>query len=170
MARIWRRSLSCQRVGYSLNAHSGTGTGEEGGGRWLKVRGPDVGRSWLKVALRCSVSSWTADGGGRGRLAVCKATAPPLPLTSALAYRGEARCIVYESKALYCPQVWVDVPPKVATTTTHRKRSRAALQSKALISTPPIPSTWLNLTTPTKIARRRSRRQVVCPPLPTHPE
>ena len=33
------------------------------------MRGPDVGRSWLKVALGCSVSSWTADGGGRGRFA-----------------------------------------------------------------------------------------------------
>ena len=33
------------------------------------MRGPDVGRSWLKVALGCSVSSWMADGGGRGRVA-----------------------------------------------------------------------------------------------------
>ena len=56
-----------------------------------------------------------------------------------------------------------------ARATTSRARTRL-MHSKALISTAPSPSTWLNLTTPTKIARRRSRRQVVCPPRNTHPE
>ena len=56
-----------------------------------------------------------------------------------------------------------------ARATTSRARTRL-MQSKALISTAPSPSVWLNLTTPPKNARRRSRRQVVCPPRHTHPE
>eukprot|EP00964_Phaeocystis_antarctica_P156046 scaffold125533_cov48-Phaeocystis_antarctica.AAC.1 len=111
--------------------------------------GLDVGRSWLKVALRCSMSSWTADG-GRAR-AVCTA--------SALAYRGEAMCIVYDTseamcivydarirydaysyriRASYCP-TWVDgyLPPKVATTTTHVQRGTKSATTFALAALSP---------------------------------
>ena len=70
-ARASGWSLSCQRVGYSLNAHSAV-LYMHGRGRRREVAhyaGAGRGSELLKVALGCSVSSWTADGGGRGSFA-----------------------------------------------------------------------------------------------------
>ena len=78
--------------------------------RWLGPRW-----SWLKVALQCSVSGWTAEGAGRGRFA-----------KPALAYGGEARRgAIFDGKRLRSRQRYPVLyffdgylPPKIATTTS----------------------------------------------------